>query len=75
MREVWSRRYGPNPKEGLQMWLERNVKGYKRQDLTKYLTGFAAYLGKPEQKEDHGLADRNFKKWTTFVREQLKQSI
>ena len=27
-KEIWSNRYGKNPKEGVHKWLENNVKNY-----------------------------------------------
>lgn len=67
-KEIWSNNYGKNPTDGLQKWLEKNIKGYKRQDLQKYLNGFSSYLGKPTKCDTPNLASNNFTKWTQFIK-------
>lgn len=67
MKEIWSSRYGKNKTEGLHKWLEKNVKGYKRKDLQKYINEFSVYLGKPTKCDTPNLASDNFTKWVQFV--------
>jgi hypothetical protein len=67
MKEIWSNRYGKNKTEGLHKWLERNIIGYKRGDLQKYINGFSLYIEKPNKCDTPNLASDNFEKWTNFV--------
>jgi hypothetical protein len=67
VKEVWSNRYGKNPSEGLHKYLEKTIKGYKRGNLSKYLSGFSEFLGKPELTNTVKLASENFHKWTEFI--------
>ena len=66
-KEIWSSRYGKNKTEGLQKWLSKNVKNYKRQDLQKYINGLSIYLGRSTKSDTPKLASDNFAKWTQFV--------
>ena len=65
-------RYGKNPKWGLNKHLHKMVKGYKSSYLPHYISGFAAWLGQPEQKDSIQFASQNFKKWAEYVQERLK---
>jgi hypothetical protein len=68
MKEIWSNKYGKNPAEGLHKHLEKVIKNYKRQDLQKYLKGFAIYLNKPNKYDTVKLASNNFSKWCLYVK-------
>lgn len=73
MKEIYSNNYGKNKKEGLHKWLEKNINGYKRQTLTKYIEGFSLYLNKPNKIDTIDLASNNFKKWTKFVLQKINK--
>jgi hypothetical protein len=64
---IWSNRYGKNKAEGLHVWLEKNVKDYKRGRLHEYIKGFSNYLQRPTKCDTVNLAQDNFLKWTQFV--------
>jgi hypothetical protein len=49
MKEIWSNNYGKNPSEGLHKYLLKNIKGYKRSKLNKYIVGFAKFINKDKK--------------------------
>lgn len=71
---TWSDRYGKNKAEGLHVWLEKNVKDYKRGRLHDYLKGFSDYLERPTKSDTVNLASDNFIKWTQFVLSNQKNN-
>ena len=64
---IWSNRYGRNPREGLHVWLEKNVKGYKRNDLQLWTVAFAKHLG--NDKNSTNYATSHFDEFRQFVAE------
>ena len=70
-KEIWSDKYGRNPREGLHVYLKTKIKDYKRKYLINYLTGFNEYIDKPDKKDSVELASGNFKLWIEFVKQKL----
>ena len=71
IKEIWSDKYGRNPREGLHVYLKTKVKDYKRKHLINYITGFNTYINKPDKKDSVELASGNFKQWIEFVKTKL----
>lgn len=68
MKEIHSKRYGTNPKEGVHKWLGNYLTNYKRGSSDRYFKGFAKYLDPLSNKQDNiKLAVDNFKKFTQFI--------
>jgi hypothetical protein len=68
MKEIWSKRYGTNPKEGVHKWLEMNIPNYKRGGGDYVFKGFAKFLNPNSNKQDNILlAINNFEKFKQFV--------
>lgn len=61
-------RYMKDHKEGLHQFLESKIDGYGRQDIVKYLDGFAAFMGKPNKSDSVNLASAHFSKWYEFLK-------
>lgn len=75
MKEIWSNKYGKNPAEGLQQFLVSNIPGYKRQDLMKYIHGFAKHINKHNIKDSIKLASNNFNQWMDFVKTRCHDNL
>ena len=72
MKEIWSRKYGTNPKEGVHKWLEMNIPNYKRCNGNFIFKGFAKFLNSNSNKQDDiNLAINNFEKFKQFI--QIKK--
>lgn len=71
-KEVWSFRYGRNPAEGVHQYLESKIPNYKRNDVFKYIHGFAEFLGTPDCAETTNLVTKNWSKWLKFLKSKKK---
>ena len=69
VKEVWSNNYGRNPVNGLHAHLFKVVKGYKKSNIQRYLTGFPEYIGQPNKQASPKLASKHFDKWILFVKD------
>ena len=75
MKEIWSNNYGTNKIEGLHKWLQSNIKGYKRQNLQSYISGFSEYINRSDKSDTSNLASNNFSKWVVFIKEKFKDKL
>ncbi len=66
-KEIWSKNYGRNPSEGIHRFLEKNVSGYTRKSVHRYIKGFAEHIGK-NKPDTILLASYNFKAWVNFLK-------
>lgn len=64
-KEIWSNRYGRNPREGLHKWLESKMPDYKRSQLQQWLIAFGKHQG--NLKDQPTYASANFKEFSEFV--------
>lgn len=44
-KEIWSNKFGTNPKEGIHKFLIANYKGYKRGNLSKVINEYSEKTG------------------------------
>lgn len=67
--------YKSNLKEGLHLWLTKNVKDYKRNNLQHYISGFKFFINEENSNDNPELVSKNFKSWVKFIREKFSSEM
>ncbi len=68
---VWSDKYGRNPSEGIHNYLEKNIIGYRRNNLNIYIKGFAKFIDPNSNKSDSvNLISNNFSHFKKFIKQK-----